>query len=148
MRQANAHMVALAEQLAAYEFVANGASAKVSSPGSIVCEKLRTQLSMLMGNAGFGALFARAIALTKAEFPSMSELEINPSGMIVDLDPVELKANLPELSRVSVRVLAELLGLLVAFIGEPLVLGLVQEIWPKFALRGSDNVGRKNGKTK
>jgi len=148
MRKANARMVALAEHLAAYELLAIGSTAKVSSPGTAVCEKLRTQLSMLMGNAGFGALFVRAIALTKTELPGMSELEIQPSGTLIELDPAELKANLPELSRVSVRVLAELLGLLVAFIGEPLVLGLVRETWPKFTLRGFDNVERKNGKTK
>jgi len=62
---------------------------------------------MLMGNADFGALFVRAIALTKTEFTGMSELEIQPSGTLIELDPAELKANLPELSRVSVRVLAE-----------------------------------------
>jgi len=148
MRQVNPRMVALAERLVANELVANGSTVKVSSPGIAVCEKLRTQLSVLMGNAGFGALLGRAIALTKKELPDMPELEIQPSGALIELDPAELKANLPELSRASVRLLAELLGLLVAFIGEPLVVGLVQEIWPKFTLRGFENVGRKNEKTK
>ena len=147
MRHASARMFVIAECLAAFE-VGGNESARVASPGISACVKLRTQLSTLMGNAGFNALLVRAIALTKKDLAGMIDLEVRPDGTLRELDPVELKANLPELSRASVAVLAELLGLLVAFIGEPLVVGIVQEIWPKFTLRGLDNLREKNEKTK
>jgi hypothetical protein len=148
MRQANAHMLAIAERLAAFEFKENGSAPRVSSPGIAACEKLRAQLSTLMGNAGFGAMLVRSVALAKQRLPEMSELELRSDGTVTELDPAELKANLPALSRSGIFVLAELLGLLVAFIGEPLVVGMVQEIWPKFALSGLEKAQEKNEKTK
>jgi hypothetical protein len=49
----------------------------------------------------------------------------------------------------GVVLLAQLLGLLVAFIGENLTLRLVREVWPKVPLDDLDfGKGEKNEKTK
>jgi hypothetical protein len=48
-----------------------------------------------------------------------------------------------------VVLLAQLLGLLVAFIGEDLTLRLVREVWPKLSLNNLDfGKGYKNEKAK
>ena len=54
-----------------------------------------------------------------------------------------------EFSEGGVVLLAQLLGLLVAFIGENLTLRLVREVWPKVPLDDLDfGNGDKNEKTK
>jgi hypothetical protein len=64
------------------------------------------------------------------------------------LDKLEVQVDPEQLSKGSVVLVAQLLRLLVAFIGENLTLQLVREIWPKL----SDNdlelgKGDKNEKT-
>jgi hypothetical protein len=59
----------------------------------------------------------------------------------------QLKAD--ELFEGRVVLLAQMLGLLVAFIGEPLTLRLVREVWPQAPLDDLDfGDGRKNEKQK
>jgi hypothetical protein len=54
------------------------------------------------------------------------------------LDELESEADPEEIAEGSVILLSQLLGLLVAFIGEDLTLRLVREIWPKVPLSDLD----------
>jgi hypothetical protein len=63
------------------------------------------------------------------------------------LDKLELDPQ--EIFEGCVVLLAQLLGLLVAFIGEHLTLRLVREVWSKLSLNNLDfSEGDKNEKTK
>ncbi len=75
-------------------------------PASRVCERLRVPLGSLMGTTGYSALLARAQVLARARKP-VSEAEAD------------------------VEIVAQLLGLLITFIGRALTLRLLQDTWPE-----------------
>jgi hypothetical protein len=100
-----------------------------------VSEKLRPHLSTFMGKAGFRALLARALALAAAEVPWLGRLQVRPDG---SLQPAaELMGQIPPAENAAGRevLLAQLLGLMVTFIGEKLTLRLVHEVWPTLTER-------------
>ena len=92
-----------------------------------VCEKLRQSLSKLAGDAGFRSLMSRAVALAKAEFPSLVSVQVRTDGSLEGLDGLEgVDAN----GHAGVIIVAQLLGLLVTFIGEPLTIRILRDAWP------------------
>ena len=97
-------------------------------------ETLRPQLATLLGRAGFCSLLARGLALAGREAPWLRTLHVNPNGSLHGGGEVTAK----QIAAGDVLLLAELLGLLVAFIGEGLTLQIVREAWPKLPLDDSD----------
>jgi hypothetical protein len=91
-----------------------------------VFEKMRAPLAKLAGVAGFRSLMTRALALAKAEAPALDGIQVRLDGSLDIIDGLE---NFPNVEA-GIVVIAELLGLLVTFIGEPLTLRLVSEAWP------------------
>ena len=75
------------------------------------------------------AILRRALALTKADVPSIKTLEFKPDGRLEGLDVLVADATTggPE---AAVALAAHLLGLLVTFVGEPVTLRLVRDAWP------------------
>jgi len=114
------------------------AKSKASKPQMLVlvsvCEKLRPHLVNLMGNTGFHALVSRALAPAAEEVPALRALQFNEHGVLQG--PHESKIPIePDLNAEgSIVFLAQLLSLLVTFIGEDLTLQLLREIWPKLLL--------------
>jgi hypothetical protein len=100
-----------------------------------VFEKLRPQLATLMGNGGFRALLSRALALASVEVPWLRAVQVTPEGALGGLEQLPAQLGLEEFFEGRVVLLAQLLGLLVAFIGENLTLRLVREVWPKVPLK-------------
>jgi hypothetical protein len=100
-------------------------------PAFRVCEKLRAPLATLMGHAGFHALLARALALASAEVPWLRTVRVRTDGRLEGLGRLKAPLHPNKFLTGSAVLVAELLGLLVAFIGEKLTLQLVREIWPK-----------------
>ena len=136
-----------AERLIAYETRGNKSSGTKTPAAFPVCEKLRPHLATLMGNTGFRALLSRALALANAEVPSLRAVQVKADGSLEGLDELEVQADPEELAKGSVVLVAQLLGLLVAFIGENLTLRLVREVWPKLSLNDVDlGTGDKNEK--
>jgi hypothetical protein len=138
-----------AERLITYE--ANGnKSAKTQTTDTFdVCEKLRPQLATLMGHGGVRALQARALTLASAEIPWLRAVHVKSDGALEGLEEIQTPLSLDELFEGKVALLAQLLGLLVAFIGENLTLRLVREAWPKATFNELDLFeGNKNEKTK
>lgn len=103
-----------------------------------VCEKLRPQLATLMGSTGFRALLSRALALANSETSSLRTVHVLADGSLAGLDALEAQVDPDEVVEGSVVLLAQLLGLLVAFIGEPLTTRMVREVWPKLPLNDLD----------
>jgi hypothetical protein len=110
-------------------------SAKAETPNAFsLCEELRPSLATLMGNGGFRALLSRALVLASAEVPWLRSLHVKPDGALEGLDQLPPQLRSDSRSEGVVVLLAQLLGLLVAFIGANLTLRLVSEVWPKASL--------------
>lgn len=125
-----------AGRLLAFEIAADKPGS-LGNPGNSaafrVCEQLRLPLSKLLGTDGFRALLSRALALAAAEVHWLRALQIKADGSLEGLDQQELEAKLDTraVATGEIVLVAQLLGLLVTFIGPALTLRLVHDIWPK-----------------
>ncbi len=149
MSRATPQMRDFAKRLIAYETLVNKSSATKTPAVFHVCEKLRPHLATLAGNGGFRALLARALALAAAEVPWLRAVQVNADGALEGGEELHAQLDPNQFFEGRVVLLAQLLGLLVAFIGENLTLRLVREAWPKIPLGNLafDN-GAKYEKTK
>ena len=120
-----------ARHLLACEAASGQASEKKGQVVFCVCEKLRPPLRTLAGVEGFRSLLARALTLAKAEVPSLATVQVSSDGSLTGWDSVEAQQHLDEAGAGAELLLAQLLGLLITFIGEPLTLRLLQGIWPE-----------------
>ena len=110
-----------------------------------VCGKLRPPLATLMGNGGFRALLSRSLALASAEVLWLRSVHVKPDGALGGLEEIHAQLSSDAMFVGRVALLAQLLGLLVAFIGENLTMRLVCEIWPEAPLNDLESVkGDKN----
>ena len=101
----------------------------------LVCETLRISLSRFAGADGFSALMRRALALAKQEVPALSRVRIGSAQgarnqWTCNLEGFDEVAAGPHATEAAIALAANLLHLLVTFIGEPLTLKLVREAWP------------------
>jgi hypothetical protein len=128
----------LAQRLLTYEAVAGENSEPPESAAFRVCAKLRRPLITLAGVAGFRSLLARALTLARAEAPSLSVVQVAADGSLKGLDELEPQIDIDkEQARDEGAILiAQLIGLLLTFIGEGLTLRLVQDVWPEAAFDG------------
>jgi hypothetical protein len=102
-----------------------------------VCEKLRLPLARFAGVAGFRSLLSRAVAMAKAEVPSLAAAQVRADGSLEGFDGPGQDQDAGASGEAGVVVVAQLLGLLVTFIGEPLTLRLVRDAWPGASLPGT-----------
>ncbi len=86
-----------------------------------------------MGKVGVRALVSRALALANAEAPSLRAVQVNAEGGLERMGELEAQFD-PQVAEGSLVLLAQLLGLLVAFIGENLTVRIVREAWPELCL--------------
>jgi hypothetical protein len=115
------------------------------SVGDVVraCEKLRVPLAKLAGGAGFRSLLVRALALATAEVPWLDSVQVRADGSLEGFDAAGRQPGAVPGGEAGVVVVAQLLGLLVTFIGEPLTRQLVRDAWPGTATDEMD--GRAGG---
>ena len=137
MREFAAHLIA-------YETSGNESSGTKDPAVLPVYEKLHPHLATLMGNTGVRSLLSRALARAEAEVPSLHSLQVKADGSLEYSGELEVQVDRKELAKGSVVLVAQLLGLLVAFIGEKLVLRIVCDVWPKLALNGLNLIERDN----
>jgi hypothetical protein len=127
-----------ARRLVALE-VARDESPAVGARGAVrVCEKLRHPLTRLVGGAGFRSLMSRAVAVAKAEVPSLATVQIHADGTLAGLDGLQHDQDAGAGGEAEVVIIAHLLNLLVTFIGEPLTLHLVRDAWPDASFPAMD----------
>ena len=121
----------LAERLVASE-TRGKKSPELKTPAAFyVFEKLRPYLATLMGSTGFHALLSRALAVANADDARLRTVHVKADG---SLGGFEVPADPEEMAEASVVLVSQLLGLLVAFIGENLTERMVRELWPKLPL--------------
>jgi len=130
MTRVTANLEELARRLIAHEANLNKAARAYSTAVFPVPEKLRPHLSIFMGKAGFRALLARALALAGTDVPWLRGLQVKADGSLLPAPELMAKVSPSDILTGRVAVLSQLLGLLVAFIGEKLTLRLVHEVWP------------------
>jgi len=149
MSRATPQAVQFAKRLMDYETNGKKSPKTPTQAAFPVCEKLRPTLATLMGNGGFQALLSRALVLASEQVPWLSAASVQPGGDVAGLEEAQAQLGPDEWAEGEVVLFAQLIGLLVAFIGENLTLRLVREIWPKIPLRDLDfGKGNYNEKAK
>jgi hypothetical protein len=115
----------LAQSLIAHE----GAAGKTSEPMELaafrVCETLRGPVYALAGVAGFRSLLSRALALARAEALCLSAVQVAANGSLQGLDELGRQIDKDQVREGGVVLIAQLLGLLLTFIGETMTSRLV-----------------------
>jgi hypothetical protein len=91
-----------------------------------------------MGNGGFRTLLTRALALAKAEVSSFRAVRVSADGTLDASNDSGTQRDSAQLAEGCVVLLAQLLGLLVSFIGANLTVGLVRDVWPEMSLNNSE----------
>jgi hypothetical protein len=126
----------LAQRLLTFEAVAGENSEPAESAAFRVCAKLRRPLITLAGVAGFRSLLSRALTLARAEAPSLSAVQVAADGSLKGLSELEVQIDKEPARDEGAILIAQLLGLLLTFIGEGLTLRLVQDAWPEAVFDG------------
>jgi hypothetical protein len=124
----------IATLLVSHETSGNQSSETTTPVAFLTFEKLRPHLATLMGNGGFRSLLSRALVLAKPDVPWLRTVQVKADGSLDGLEEPLARLDPDEFVKGSVVLLAQLLGLLVAFIGENLTLGLMRDVWPKVPL--------------
>jgi hypothetical protein len=127
-----------AKRLMAYEAGENKSVGTKPPAGFHVPEKLRRHLGTFMGNTGFHTLLARSLALATPEVPWLRAAQVKADGSLEGMEKLQAQLAPDVFLEGKVVLLAQLLGLLVAFIGANLTLRLVREVWPKVPLNNLD----------
>jgi hypothetical protein len=121
----------LAQRLLAYENAAGKTSEPTEFAAFRVCETLRQPLCALAGVAGFRSLLSRALTLARAEAPSLSAVQVAADGSLQGLDELGPQTDTDQAREAGVILIAQLIGLLLFFIGEGMTLRLViSEVLP------------------
>ena len=123
----------LAQRLLAVEAASQSASHPHVHEAVRVCEKLQISLTRFAGSDGFKSLLRRALALARADFPSLQTVKFKPDGSLEGYEVLAVDATNGG-REAAVAITAHLLGLLVTFIGKPFTLRLVREAWPDTSL--------------
>lgn len=137
MNRATPQMRSIALRLIHYE-TGNDSSETTDTAIFQVTDRLRPHLATLMGNGGFRALLARALALASAEVSWLRKVQVNADGTLEGLETLHAQLKPAEFREGRVVLLAQLLGLLVAFIGPGLTSRLVGEVWPQLSADNLD----------
>lgn len=115
-------MRALAHQLLALERRLNSAADEPVDEAVRMIDRLRMALGRFAGPDGFTSLLRRALALARVHDPALQQVSVKGDGSLAGLDQLPSDA--------AIAIVAEVLGLLVTFVGEPLTLRLVRDAWP------------------
>jgi hypothetical protein len=112
----------LAQTLIVFEEASDSGSTVGGNSAFRMLEKLRLLLLKFSGSDGFAALMRRAIALSRAENPSLLGMTLGKDASIASLEEISAEAGL--------SLAVQLLDLMTTFIGESLTLSLLADVWP------------------
>ena len=123
----------VAQQLLALEAAGDTAADAQTPPVVRVCETLRRSLSRLLGVAGFRAILVRALALAADDVRGLQAVHVTAVGSLEGWGEGAGHLSHDELTQGGELLIAQLIGLLVTFIGAALTARLVQEAWPELS---------------
>jgi hypothetical protein len=125
----------LARNLVACEADASTTSLYTGSRTVRVYERLRRQLSAAVGTDSFQAIASRALALAKSESHRLGTVLVVANGDLCGLSEVESRKDTDEDGEVGIALIAQLLGLFLAFLGETTTLRLIEDLRLQVAVR-------------
>jgi len=120
----------LARELARRKNAGTDPSADPVPTAARVCDKLRAVLVTFAGIAGFRSLLTRALTLAAVGHPELKGLRVNPDGSLSGIEDGESGEKTAATQECDVALVAQLLDLLVTFVGEGLTHQLVSQAWP------------------
>jgi hypothetical protein len=82
---------------------------------------------------GFRSLLSRALALSTDEVHWLKAVHVTADGRLGGLGELVGRLSQDKIDQGGVVLIAQLLGLLLTFIGEALTSRLVQQAWPKLS---------------
>ena len=115
----------LAQSLIDNEGAAGNTSEPMEFAAFRVCETLRRPVCALAGDDGFRSLLSRALALARAEAPILGAVQVAADGSLQGLDELGRQIDKDQVREGGVILIAQLLGLLLTFIGEAMTSRLV-----------------------
>ncbi len=95
---------------------------------TMVCSKLQLSLTRFAGADAFSALMRRSLALSRADIPALKDVKVGAEGCVEGLERID--GGLES----GTTITANFLWLLVTFVGEPLAMRLVEDMWPGLLL--------------
>jgi len=134
----------LARRLLHHEAGAGNTSEPAESTTFHVYEKLRRNLSLVVGVAAFQALASRALTVARSEVPGLGAVQVAADGRLQRVNRIEssMETDGEWVEEEGVIFISSLLGLLQLFLGEPLTTNLVLNVWPDVEV---DNDNRRAG---
>jgi hypothetical protein len=118
----------LARSLIASEADETTSSLQTEPATARVYERLRRQLGASVGAGGFQALASRALALAKSESPRLSAVQLTSNGGLRGLGEVASQTDVDEDGEAGIILIAQLLGLFLALLGEATTLRLIEDL--------------------
>lgn len=131
-------MRSLARWLLNREAAAGNSPAQGSRAAVRICDQFNRLLSALMGRTGYTTLLSRALALAQVEAPWLGAVRVMPDGALEGLAAVELPSGADDPTGGGEALVTHLLSLLTTFIGQPLTVKLVRDVWPDAPFDGVD----------
>jgi hypothetical protein len=129
----SASMRRLALRLLAVEAASKSAATSHVHEGVRVCEKLQISVTRFAGSDGFASLLRRALALARAQNPSLQTVKLKSDGSLDNCEALAVAGANGE-PEGAVAIIAHLLGLLETFVGERSTLRMVRQAWPDASL--------------
>ena len=133
-------ILGLVQRLLTYEAAASQDQEALIEAAERISDNLRVHLSKRIGQEGFRTILARALSLTTANFPSLNAVRVGTDGSLVGLRAAMSRVqgtqnDEAEIDNIegAVALIAQLLALLISFIGEDLTLRLLGAVWPEIS---------------
>lgn len=122
----------VARRILAQELGGRASSGEIAAAIEGAFDRLRRRMITVVGRLGFEALLARAVHLSSPDAPWLATLEMAAGEAVVMKGLTEAidREGAAEVGRGAAALLAALLRLLSAFIGEGLTHRLIRRAWP------------------
>jgi hypothetical protein len=132
MKPENPKLNKLALRLFEHEATKSGNSDDPAKAIESCCQRLHDRLDRLIGAGGFRALLYRALYLAKKKYAWLEGVGIEdyPGCEFKDLREAVKGKESPTVNEACTLILANVIWLLVTFIGEDITFGLIEEAWP------------------
>lgn len=132
MKPVNPTLQKLALRLLEHEAATSGNPHEPVKAIELCCQRLHDRLDRLIGAGGFRALLNRALHLAKKKYAWLEGVGIEdyPGCEFKDLREAVKGKKPATVNEACTLILANVIWLLVIFIGEDITIGLIQEAWP------------------
>jgi hypothetical protein len=126
---------ALRDRVAACLAAGDSTEGAATKGAAAAFDKLRLRLGRVIGAIGFDALVHRAVVLARQEHGGSPD-HLDEATLFINA--AEPAAGTRASDTFVTAVAANAVLLLVTFIGEPLTLKILQDVWPQLAPTGAD----------